>query len=186
MPKNNEFESQLILLTRPQAYLRRVMGVRDVVSRRFADTWHRDTLQPHWARTIGMWGGVRSTEAILERAGVSYNVFKSFRQRHALASKYGTSKKLRNQCELACSAYVLWQSSDTAPTHDTVSNAASHFGILPFELRTYVDRVHQVLELNGIEAPRLLSDGYGVVAPFWDPHQDEIDFMVMTAYAGGA
>lgn len=184
MSNSSDLSSQLILLTRPHAYLRRVLKMTDVVERRFTDTWHRDTLQPHWARTIGMWGGVRAHEDIMKRANVNYNVFKAFRARHALASKNGALNSLRAQHELAISAYVRWKSAAVEPTPETVSMTASHFGILPIELRTYVDRVEVLLAELGISAEQLVSKtGYDLLAPHWTAHQEDIDSIVVSTYS---
>ncbi len=184
MPSSSDLSSQLILLTRPHAYLRRVLKMADVVERRFADTWHRDTLQPHWARTIGMWGGVRTHEDIMKRASVNYNVFKAFRARHALTSKNGALNSLRPQYELAISAYVRWKSAAVDPTPENVSVIATHFGILPIELRTYVDRVELLLSELGIGAEQLVSKaGYDLLAPHWTAHQEDIDATVVSTYS---
>lgn len=185
MPTPSEqLTSQLILLTRPQAYLRRVLKLRDIVPKRFADTWHSTPLQPHWATTIGMWGGVRDHDSIIKRAKVDYNVFKAFRSRHGLITRTGTLNARRPQHELALSAYMKWKTSALEPTFENVNHIASHFGILPIELRVYVDRVEHMLSELQVDPERLLSkDTYDFLAPHWAPHSDDIDFIVVSSYA---
>lgn len=176
--------TQLMLLTRPVVYLRRIK-VKDPLVRRFNETWHKDTLQPHWAATIGLWGGVATHETIIERAKVNYNVFKVFRSRNALSSRYGSFGHLRPQHDLALSAYLRWKSEvHEAPTPENVGMVASHFGILPIELRIYVDRVELLLAELGIEPAALLTKGsYDIVAPQWAKHSEDIDAHVTSTYS---
>lgn len=177
------FSSQMMLLTRPAAYLKRI-GIKDALDKRFTDTWHTDTLKPHWASTIGLWGGVAHHETIIARARVNYNVFKLFRQRNALSSRHGTLGHLRPQYDLAFSAFLRWKTVEGGPTVQNINTVSSHFGILPIELRTYVDRVEGILaELDMAPADLLTRGVYEIVAPHWVKHSEDIDAFVTSTYS---
>ncbi len=173
---NEILTTQLTLLTRPQAYLRR-LGIRDVAQQRQELTWHPHTLPSHWASTIGMWGGVMPHAEIMKRADVSYVTMNMFRQRNALMTR-----PTREQWDLAASAFLRWK-LDKEDVRQ-VPAIASHFGVLPIELRIYVDRMKLVVtELELQDAELFEPDQYVRVKEAWTAHGEAIDAFVVSTYA---
>lgn len=173
---NETLVSQLTLLTRPQTYLRR-LGIRDVEQHRLQETWHDRPLSGRWATTIGMWGGVATHTEIMSRADASYTTMNMFRQRNAL-----TTRPSRAQWDLAASVYLRWKLDDEKV--EQVPAIAAHFGILPIELRIYIDRMKLVLiELGVQEAELLETEYYRQVEELWLPHSETIDGLVISTYA---
>lgn len=169
--------TQIMLLTKPQTYLRKI-GIRDVEVRRRAYTFHEQALTGRWAWTIGMWGGVATHEGIMRRTGATYANLKMFRQRNALQTKPS-----RSQWDLAVSAYVKWLLEGEANASKAPAIAA-HFGILPIELRIYFDRVDLIRVELGIEPSAILDDeNYQKVGELWTPHSEAIDAAVLSTYS---
>lgn len=176
---NDVLTTQLMLLTRPQAYLRRVLRRTDIAAYRMAQTFHSHPLPAHWARTIGMWGGVTDHHEIQKRSNTEYAALKMFRQRNALTTRI----QRRPQWDLAISAYLKWQmEGEDDPTN--APTIASHFGILPIELRIYCDRMELVRLELGVDVGDLLdTENYRQVEVLWTPHSETIDGMVLSTYA---
>ncbi len=177
---NRALEFQLLVLTRSQPFLRRI-GIRDIAERRFKETWHSQPLPAHWGATVGMWGGVETHSNIMKRAGVEYSALKAFRQRHGLTT-VTEADKVCARWELAASAYIRWKEGDGDPARAVF--VAAHFGILPVELRIYVERLEHVVRSLELEPGAILEpENYGAVQEAWAPHDEAIDGFVLSAYS---
>lgn len=171
-------ESQLLLLTKPQSFLRR-LKIRNVIERRLADTWHEQPLATHWAATIGLWGGVERVEAIRRRAGATDSAYRAFKQRFGLTV---ASRSVRDRWELAASCFLRWEEFGGDPK-DAMTIAA-YFGVLPIELRIYVDRMRAVVETLGVPAGDILDPEFAeTLRTAWAPHDAAIDGLVVSSYS---
>ena len=175
---NQVLETQLLLLTRSQSYWRR-LGIRDVTAYRFEKTWHTLPIPAHWGATVGMWGGIQHHAEIMKRAGASYVALKSFRQRNGLIT---AQNEVPERWELAASAYIRWKEGTEDPSQAAV--VASRLGILPVELRIYVDRVqHLMSSLELLPGAILEPENYETLRSAWEPHDVAIDGFVVSSYS---
>jgi len=183
MPDLNEaLETQLILLTRPIRALQR-MGIEDVVKTRFEKTWHERPLAKHWTSTIGMWGGVATPKEIMERSGTNASTYKTFRQYYGLTARTAGG---REQWSLAVDTFLRWIKEDLdIPLKERVAKVCAHFGILPIELRIYVDRITDITQDLGLidQNDLLVKSKYEGIEFIWKrEHQGPIDFYTASTY----
>lgn len=175
-------DHQLLLLTRPVRALKR-FGVKDAMKERFEHTWHQRPLASHWAATIGMWGGVAGHPEIMERAKTDYVALKFFRAQNALTTRVGALSTRRPQWELAVSAFVKWQAEKKLPLEKRIFTVASHFGILPIELRIYTDHIADIAMSLRLNASDFIDkSSYDAVEAVWGERHDMIDTAVLSTY----
>lgn len=126
---------------------------------------HRFAITPHWARTVGMWGGTATARTIMDRAGVERAAYENFKHRNRL--KTCGRKAPETQDVVSLTAYLVVNAKliGNATVGEAAAAAAknwkthpeSHSGMLPVELMLRWTDMAMVLELTGLDPNRFYS-----------------------------
>lgn len=152
-------ETCLYALCTDQASLRRHHRGMKTSEYRFEKTWHEHALLRKWVPTIGGWGQVWTPDVLMQLAKATPEDIKAFRHRYSL-----TTPRLRNPREknpelrswrtvdqwvVAYGAYLRWCQRGPKETPESV---ARDLGILPAELRIYVECISSLLVAQDVSA----------------------------------
>lgn len=97
-----------------------------VTTERERHTGHVRRIQPRWARTIGMWGGIADIQTIAEHVDVDVAAAREYARGRRLKSR--TKRRAYTPAQLAVVAFA---------TSGTSRDAATRLGLLPVEACMY-------------------------------------------------
>lgn len=153
-------------------------------------TWQERPLLKRWARTIGSWGGVRTSAEIKKLVGLEDTLvvvegrkkpvkiyakqFYAFQKSHDLST---TPRAWYHPGELGFHQWVLANAAYSFLVLDGlgVATTASHLGILPVEVKMYVSIVTRILLEDERYDPGLSNDEVLTLLDrliwFWGDHK---------------
>jgi hypothetical protein len=105
-----------------------------VTSERERMTGHVRRVQPRWAKSIGLWGGVADILTIAEHVGVTVEAAREYAKQRGL--RWRTKKRAHTPAQLGVLAMA---------TPGTSREAAARLGLLPIECCMYRSAITEVL-----------------------------------------
>jgi hypothetical protein len=127
-----------------------------VTAERERMTGHVRRIQPRWARTIGMWGGVEDIAAIAEHVDVEIAAAKEYARQRGL--RWRTKRRAFTPAQLAVIALA---------TPGTAREVSAQLGVLPVETCMYRSAVTELLVQHETTLSTLLGWSPGELERAW-------------------